>query len=135
VVYPPGKHPVTFTAYLQAQHESCDRFMRLEFFGHLPTGVEAVQSMITYSEKHECYRMWCFVSSHDEPILMQGEIMGPSLVFMSDPTDMASGIEKMRCTFTPNCDGVFDFNVEFWTIDGYVPYFRAQLVNALDAAV
>ena len=109
--------------------------MRLEFFGHLPSGIETVQSMITYSEKHECYRMWSFVSTHDEPILMHGEIMGPNLVFMSDPTDMASGIEKMRCTFTPGAEGTVDFNVEFWTIDGYVPYFRAQLVNTADLPV
>lgn len=104
--------------------------MRLEFFGHLPTGVETVQSMITYSEKLECYCMWCFASTHEEPILMHGEIQGASMVFMSDPTDMASGIEKMRCTFTPGTDGVVDYVVEFWTIDGYVPYFQAKLVNS-----
>jgi hypothetical protein len=61
---------------------------------------------------------------------MHGEMQGASMVFMSDPTDMASGIEKMRCAFTPGPDGVLDFDVEFWTIDGYVPYFRARLVES-----
>lgn len=130
VLYPPGKQAVHFTGYMRVERESCDRFLRLDFFGHLPNGIETVQAMVTYSEKHECYRMWSFASSHEEPVLMHGEFNGDSLVFLSDPTDMASGIEKMRCTFTPIADGVVEYLVEFWTIEGHVPYVRGRLLDS-----
>jgi hypothetical protein len=130
VIYPPGKQALPFTGYMNAQWESCDRFLKMEFFGHLHNGFESVQSMITYSEKLDCFRMWCFTSGHEEPILMQGDFKEQSLVFMSDPTDMSHGIEKMRCSLTPVSNGLVDYKVEFWTIDGYVPYFEARLAGS-----
>lgn len=131
VLCPPGRFPVPYTGYMHVEREHCERFLRMEFFGQIPIlGIESIHSLITYSRKMECYRMWSFASSHEEPMLMYGEFDGSKLVFVSDPVEMVWGIERMRCSFTALGEGIVDHSAELWTIDGYQPYFRATYAVA-----
>ncbi len=123
--------PVEFTGHLKVDREECERFLRMDFFGCIPMlGSESIQSMITYSEIENCYRMWSFASSQEEPMFFTGQFDGFSLVFVSEPTEMIWGPQRMRCTFTPLREGVVDYSAELWTIDGYIPYFRAIYTEA-----
>lgn len=135
VLCPPGRLPVPFTGFMHVEREQCERYLRMDFFGQIPIlGTESIHSMITYSEKHLCYRMWSFAASQEEPMLMRGDFEGDKLTFVSEPTEMVWGIERMRCTFTPLTDGIVDYCAELWTIDGYQPYFRATYAMATVAA-
>ncbi len=131
VLYPPGRVPVEFTGHLHVEREECERFLRIEFFGKVPMlGDESIHSLVTYSRKHECFQMWSFASSQEQPMLLRGHFEGRRLVFVSDPTEMVWGPQRMRCTFTHLADGVVDYQADLWTIDGYTPYFRATYSQA-----
>lgn len=118
--------PVPFSGYMHVEREECDRFMRMDFFGQIPfLGTESIHSLITYSDKHQCYRMWSFASSQEDPMLFRGNFSGDTLTFVSEPMEMVWGIERMRCSFCQITDGVVEYCAELWTIDGYQPYFRA----------
>ena len=131
VLCPPGRLPVPFTGYMTVEREHCERFLRMDFFGQIPIlGVESVHSLITYSRRMECYRMWCFATSQEDPMLMKGSFEGSKLTFVSDPMEMVWGIERMRCCFTELDEGVVDYSSELWTIDGYQPYSRATYAFA-----
>lgn len=131
VMFLPELPPVQFTGYLHAEREQCERFLRMEFFGQIPVlGTKSTHSLITYSEKLNCFKMWCFSSTQEEPMQMQGDFQGRSLVFVSDPVEMRWGFERIRCSFTPLAEGVVDYFAELWSIDGYVPYFRATYREA-----
>ena len=126
VLHPPNHPPVQFHGFLHVEREHSDRFLRIEFYGSSPTiGIESVHSLITYSDRLACYRMWNFSSSQDEPVEMHGDFDGCNLVFVSSPNDTVWGLQRCRVTFSPLADGVVDYLAEFWDIDGYKPYFQA----------
>jgi hypothetical protein len=130
-VYPPGGSPHPFVGHLHVERESCERFLRMEFFGQISMlGWESVHSLITYSEKAKNYRMWSFSSSQEEPLSFQGKFEGSSLVLVSDPTEMVWGLQRVRCIFTPLCESMVEYRLDFWTIDGYTPYFQGTYTNA-----
>lgn len=131
VLCAPGRLPVPYTGYMHVEREQCERFLRMEFYGQIPIlGTESIHSLVTYSRKLECYRMWSFAASQEEPMLMRGEFDGSRLVFVSDPVEMVWGIERMRCSFAALGEGTVDHCAELWTIDGYQPYFRATYAVA-----
>lgn len=126
IFYPPGRTATQFTGHLRVEREHSERFVRMEFFAMIPgCGPELVHSLITYSEELRCYRMWSYLQSAEDPMLMHGEFQGQKLVFLSDPTQMKSGIQKLRCEFSQVGEGIIEYCAELWTIDGYVPYLRA----------
>lgn len=124
-MFPPGKHPINYQGSIFGARESCERYLRLDFFGDLPMlGSESVHSLITYSRKEGCYKMWSFASSQEEPAEFAGEFRDGKLVFLSDPTDMMFGIQRVRVTFEPISEGLLNYSGDLWTMDGYVPFFR-----------
>jgi hypothetical protein len=131
LLYPPDRSPLPFVGHLHVERESCERFLRMEFFGQISMlGFESVHSLITYCEKTGMYRMWSFASSQEEPMSLQGKFEGPSLVLISDPTEMIWGLQRVRCSFTPLGEGIVDYRLDLWTIDGYAPYFQGTYTNS-----
>lgn len=127
VIYHSGKLPVHFTGYLRGEREQCERYLRLDFFAMVPgVGPESVHSLTTFNEKLDCYEMWCFLGDSGEPMRLQGEMQGKKLVLVSDPTQMQSGMQKLRVTFSPRGENAIDFNAEAWTLDGYVPFIHTM---------
>jgi hypothetical protein len=122
-LYPPDGEPVQFTAHVSASWEACDRFVRLDFFGEIPgVGVESFRTLITFSETMDCYRFWLFASSQEEPVHAVGDFQGDDLVFITDPTRMVWGTQRLRFTFRPACDGSIELLGERWEPDGYAKY-------------
>jgi hypothetical protein len=122
-LYPPGQPPVEFEAHVSCSREECERFLRCEFYAEIPNlGVESFLALITYSEKMHCYRMWAFASSQEDPMHMTGHFEDDKLVFVSDPSSMIWGLQRMRSTFTPLQDGSVDYQAELWEPEGYVRY-------------
>ena len=122
VLYPPTGEPVYFTAHLVGDWEPCERFLKVDFYGDIPGIVkETFQAKITYSKSMSAYRMWVFLASQEDPIHMVGNFQDNKIVFVSDPTDMLWGMQKLRYTFTPVEDGYETYG-ERWEPDGYVPY-------------
>jgi len=87
-------------------------------------GAESVHSLITYCRKEGCYKMWSFAASQEEPAEFHGEFRDGKLVFVSNPTDMLWGIQRVRVTFEPISDGVVNYSGDLWTMEGYIPYFH-----------
>ncbi|HSI72536.1 MAG TPA: hypothetical protein VK934_05125 [Fimbriimonas sp.] len=122
-LYPPEGSPVQFTAHINGSWETCERFIKLDFFAEIPgLGAETFRALITYSDKLECYRLWAFASSQEEPVHMTGEFNGRKLVFVSDPTNMIWGLQRLRYTFTALRDGAVEMLGERWEPDGYAKY-------------
>lgn len=126
MLFPPNRTPVRFDGHLHVEREHSDRFLRLEFYGEAASiGMESIHSLMSYSEKLGCYRMWNFLSSQEDPLEMHGEFTDGNLVFVSDPTHTVWGLQQMRCTFSPLAEGVVEYYAELWDIAGYTPYFHA----------
>lgn len=122
-LYPPEAPPVQFEAYVVGSWEHCERFIKLDFFADIPgMGPETFRALITYSEKMDCYRMWAFSSSQEEPIHMTGEFVADQLIFVSDPTKMIWGLQRLRYTFVPGSDDSVQMLGERWEPDGYAKY-------------
>ena len=122
-LYPPESPPVQFQAYVMGSWEHCERFIKLDFFADIPgLGAETFRALITYSSTLKCYRMWAFSSSQEEPVHMTGEFDGSSLVFVSDPTNMIWGLQRLRYTFEPLGDDSVQMLGERWEPDGYAKY-------------
>jgi hypothetical protein len=122
-LYPPEGQPVQFQAHVSARWESCERFFTLDFYADIPNlGPETFHAMITYSEDSNCYRMWSFEASHEEPMYMEGNFQGDQLVLVSDPTKMIWGFQRLRYTFTPHRDGSVEVLGERWEPDGYAKH-------------
>jgi hypothetical protein len=131
-LYPPEGTPVQFQAHVVGEWEACDRFVKFDFFADIPTvGVETFRALITYSEAKGAYRMWTFAASQEEPLHMVGHFEGDNLVFVSDPTPMVWGMQRLRYTFFPLADGGAELLGERWEPDGYAKYcsvvFRQEL--------
>jgi hypothetical protein len=123
-LYPPNESPIQFEAHITGEWEACDRFFQLEFYADVPTlGTEILRILITYSVSRECYRMWCFAASQEEPVHMTGSFdEHGSLVFLSDPTDMVWGMQRLRYTFNSDRSGAIQLLGERWEPDGYAKY-------------
>jgi hypothetical protein len=123
-LYPPDGGPVQFEAHITGTWETCDRFLQVDLYADIPTlATETLRVLLTYSETRECYRLWCFCASQEEPIHMTGNFdnLG-SLVFLSDPTDMVWGLQRLRYTFKPYPDDTVELLGERWEPDGYAKY-------------
>lgn len=124
-MHPPERPSVPFVGYLHVERESCERFLKIEYYAQIAMmGMESTHSLITYSEKEECYRMWSFSSSREEPMLLRGNFEGSTLVMVSDPIHMIWGLQKVRCSFYPVDQNSVCYRTELWGIDGYKPYFE-----------
>ncbi len=122
-LYPPESGPVSFKAFVSGSWETCERFIKIDFYGDIPGyGVETFTALLTYSESKQCYRMWAFASSQEEPLHMTGNFHGGSLVFVGDPTVMVWGMQRLRYTFTPQDGGGVELLGERWEPDGYAKY-------------
>jgi hypothetical protein len=122
-LYPPESSPVHFTAHVSGQWEVCERFVKIDFFADIPgVGVETFRAMITYSEAKSAYRLWVFAASQEEPVHMEGGFEADRLIFVSDPTPMVWGMQRLRYTFTPHADGSIELLGERWEPDGYAKY-------------
>jgi hypothetical protein len=125
-IYPPGSTPVQFKASLVGCWESCERFFKLDFFGDIPgIGVETFRALITYSESKECYRMWAFAASQEEPMHFLGNFEDGALIFLGDPSPMVWGLQRLRFTIKHCSDGSIDLLGERWEPDGYAKYCSA----------
>jgi len=121
-LYPPDSAPVSFRAYVSGTWESCERFFKIEFYGDIPGfGAETFTALITYSEPKHCYRMWVFAASQEDPVHMTGNFTENRIVFVSDPTNMVWGMQRLRFTFTHLDSGV-ELLGERWEPDGYAKY-------------
>ena len=78
--------------------------------------------MLTYSESKSLYRMWVYAASQEDPIHMAGQFEDDRLVFISDPTNMVWGMQRLRYAFTPHPDGAIELLGERWEPDGYAKY-------------
>lgn len=122
-LYPPDGDPISFEASVSGSFETCDRFLRLDYFASIPTiGVETLRALITYSETRECYRCWIFSVISEEPAHFEGHLEGDSLVLYSDPIPMPWGLQRLRSTFTPLREGGYSYVSERWEPEGWVPY-------------
>jgi hypothetical protein len=122
-LYPPEQPPVQFKAYVSGSWETCERFVKFDFVGEIPgIGVESFNALITYSESQHCYRMWAFAASQEEPLYLTGQFHGTSLVFISAPTPMVWGMQRLRYSFFPADDGSVELLGERWDLDGYAKY-------------
>ena len=122
-MYPPGQPPVQFTASYVASREDCERFVKVDFFCDIPgLGVESFLGLLTWSTSRNCYRMWIFSATQEEPMHMTGDFKGEQLVMVSDPWQMPWGLQKMRSIFTPHDEGGFSYLAELWEPDGYSKY-------------
>jgi hypothetical protein len=122
-LYPPGGQPVQFQANVVGSWEHCERFIKLDFYAEIPNlGPETFRALITYSETLNCYRMWAFSSSQEEPLHLTGDFFGDDLVLVSDPTMMIWGLQRLRYTFTPQRDDSVQMLGERWEPDGYAKY-------------
>jgi len=125
-LYPPEREPVRFVAHLTGRWETCERFIRMDFYANIPgVCVETFHAMITYTPSRGSYRMWIYAASQEEPVHAPGDFDGEKLVFLSDPTAMMWGMQRIRFTLTPCADG-FDLFSERWEPDGFVPYCEAR---------
>jgi hypothetical protein len=130
-LYPPEGPPVQFNAYVTGSWETCERYVKIDFYAEIPgIGVETFRAMITYSETQQCYRFWCFAASQEEPVHFRGHFNGDELIFISDPTPMVWGMQRLRYTFSPKSDSSVELLGERWEPDGYAKYcsvvFRGQ---------
>ena len=122
-LYPPEGGPVHFTAYVVGRWEACDRFVEVDFYADIPgVGRESFRAMITYSGSHQAYRMWIYAASQEDPVHMVGQFEGDVLIFISDPTNMIWGMQRLRYAFTPHEDGSIELLGERWEPDGYAKY-------------
>lgn len=122
-LYLPGGSTLHFPSCVSGTREHCDRFLQIKFFAKIPAiGDESFNAMITFSSKRDCYEMWLFSSSNEEPLHMTGNFSGPDLVFVSDPWPMAWGLQRLRATFTHEADEEVSYLCELWEPDGYVKF-------------
>jgi len=123
-LYPPESSPVQFLAFLTGQWETCDRFIKLDFYAEIPKfGIESFHGLITYSESRETYRMWLFAASQEEPLHMMGDFEDEETIrFVGDPTPMTWGMQRLRFTFRPLQEGGYELLGERWEPDGYAKY-------------
>src|SRR4051812_23817512 len=76
-LYPPGQPPVQFTASFTASRENCERFLKVDFFCDIPgIGIESFLALLTWSSAKDCYRMWIFSATNEEPMEMAGNFQG-----------------------------------------------------------
>jgi hypothetical protein len=135
VLYPPGGKRVSYDAYCTVSREACERFVKVEFYAEIPDlGIESFTAFLTYSPSKECYQMWLFSSSAEEPLHMTGNFRGRQLIMTSDPWAMPWGLQKLRGTFTPSEDGSFEYLAELWEPDGYLK-FRNTIFHQLPVRV
>lgn len=133
-LYPPERGPLQFQAFVTGAWETCERFVKLDYFAEIPeVGIETFRALITYSETQSCYRMWAFASSQEEPIHMKGDFQGSDLVFVSDPTPMIWGMQRLRFSFRPTFDGSVELLGERWEPDGYAKYCSVVFRHPLEA--
>ena len=122
-LYPPEVQPVQFNAHVSAKWERCDRYVVMDFYADIPTvGPETFHAMITFSEERQCYRLWSFEASQEEPMYMEGHFESDQLILRSDPALMIWGFQRLRYTFTPYTDGSVEFLAERWEPDGYAKH-------------
>ena len=125
---PPGGCLVAYPAFCTVSREACERFVKVEFFAEIPDyGIESFTAFISYSASKDCYQMWQFSSSSEEPLRMTGNFVGEHLVMVSDPWSMPWGLQRLRGTFTPG-DRAFEYLAELWEPDGYIK-FRHTIFN------
>lgn len=125
-LYSPDGLPVQFTSHVTGSWESCDRYFMLSFYGEIPgVGIESRRAMITYGADCNCYRMWFFESTHEDPMYMEGDFREGCLVMISDPTKILWGTHRLRYSFTPHLDGSVEFLAERWEPDGYAKHCSA----------
>src|SRR5437870_8112679 len=92
-MYPPGGKRLTYNAYCNVSREACERFVKIEFYADIPDlGIESFTAFLTYSTRKDCYEMWLFSSSAEEPLHMTGAFKGDQLVMVSDPWSMPWGL-------------------------------------------
>jgi len=123
-LYPPGGSPVRYPAHVNGSWEACERFVTFDFYADIPGyGTETFRAMITFSESTSSYRMWVFAASQEEPLYLRGNFdeLG-RLIFVSEPTQMVWGTERLRYTFSPHGDGSTELLGERWEPDGYATY-------------
>jgi hypothetical protein len=134
-LYPPGGPPVEFEATVCCSREECERFLRCEFYAEIPgLGIETFLALITYSEKMHCYRLWAFAASQEEPLHMTGNFEDDGrLVFISDPTPMVWGLQRMRSVFKPLEGGAVEYTADLWEPEGYVKYCSVVFTPAEQA--
>lgn len=122
-LYPPDGATVHFLANVVGTWETCERFVKIDFFADIPNvGRETFRAMITFSETLDQYRMWIFAASQEEPIHMTGTFEEDQLIFLGDPTPMVWGMQRLRYVFTPQPDGSIELLGERWEPDGYAKY-------------
>jgi hypothetical protein len=122
-LHPPGGRSVSYPASCTISREACERFVKVEFFAEMPgMGIESFSSFLGYSSAKDCYQMWQFSSSSEEPLHMAGNFKGDQLIMISEPWSMPWGLQRLRGTYTPLSHGSFEYLAELWEPDGYARF-------------
>src|SRR2546429_9798579 len=95
-LYPPGGSPVYFVVSYSASCEDCERFLKIDLFCDIPGfGIETFRALLSWSNAKECYQMWIFSATQEEPMHLQGDFDNTRLVLVSDPWPMPWGLQRM----------------------------------------
>lgn len=129
-LYPPEGDAVYFPAAVSGSRESCERFLRVDYFADIPGyGIETFRAMFTYSESRKRFRCWAFSTVHEEPAHLEGDFVDNSLVLVSDPIPMPWGLQRLRMTFTPLPAGGYFYLSERWEPEGWKKYCTVSFLH------
>src|SRR5438094_246996 len=105
-LYQPEGEVMHFKAFVSGSRESCDRYVRVDYFADMPTlGIDTYRLLLTYSEADGCFRSWAFSTRALEPAVFSGNFVDGSLVMLSEPFRMPYGLQRMRQSFSPIASG------------------------------
>lgn len=128
VLYPLDQPPIRFENHSEGSWEASDRYIRIELFSRASTSLyDNLLALIGYDERQEMYRMWFFARSLTEPMYLTGNFVDGSLIMVSEPSPMASGVQKLRYSFTAFGDDEYDILGEIWTLDGWQRYSCSRM--------
>lgn len=122
-----GQPPVQYECVMRGSRETCDRYLKAEFFSDPPgLGVESATFLHGYHKGREQYELYGFLSSCEEPMRLEGHWEGRDLVLVSSPVAGVLGLQRFRQVYTPVADDCWDFVQERWEPHGYVKYISGR---------
>jgi len=128
-MYQPDGEVLHYKAFVSGSRESCDRYVRVDYFADIPTlGVDTFRLLITYDEDNGCFRSWAFSTRALDPFICSGTFVDGSLVMLSEPVRMGNGLQKMRQSFSPIASGGFFYHCERWELDGWKSYISVSFL-------
>ncbi len=121
--YEAGEASAHFKGFVSGSRESCDRYVRVDYFADVPTwGVDTHRSLFTYSPGSGCYKCWSFSTESAEPAIFTGQFDQGSLIMISEPYETPQGLQRLRQSFTPLASGGYFYLRERWNLEGWTKH-------------